>query len=335
MPIISVSVPVYNVEPYLRQCVDSILAQTFTDFELILVDDGSPDNCGAICDEYAEKDRRIHVIHQANGGLSAARNAGLDWMFANSTSRYVTFIDSDDMVDENYLEKLLAALEENDADISVCDMLSFCNDEDVLKMAGNDNVSTAMSGREACLSIYRMDGKVPVMAWGKIYKTNLFKDIRYPVGMVHEDDATTPELFYKSKTVILTNDILYFYRQREGSITNKLFTAARFDGVKAVERCIAFFEQQNDRELSELARINRLVVQSKIVIRAYGDHAQKAVPKEYAMPERKALRNIRKWTSDDTYTWYLSLVHPKWVKSHSYIQKIRSLLRLKDRRRQI
>lgn len=150
------------------------------------------------------------------------------------------------------------------------------------------------------------------MACGKIYKTNLFKDIRYPVGMVHEDDATTPELFYKSKTVILTNDILYFYRQREGSITNKLFTAARFDGVKAVERCIAFFEQQNDRELSELARINRLVVQSKIVIRAYGDHAQKAVPKEYAMPERKALRNIRKWTSDDTYTWYLSLVHPKW-----------------------
>ena len=106
MPVISVIVPVYNVEKYLHRCVDSILAQTFTDFELILVDDGSPDNCGKICDEYAEKDSRIHVIHKVNGGLSDARNAGLDWAFANSNSEWVTFIDSDDWVDKYYLEYL-------------------------------------------------------------------------------------------------------------------------------------------------------------------------------------------------------------------------------------
>ena len=107
MPTISVIVPVYKVEKYIHRCVDSILSQTFTDFELILVDDGSPDNCGKICDEYAEKDIRIHVIHQENGGLSAARNAGIDWVFANSDSEWITFIDSDDWVHPEYLERLL------------------------------------------------------------------------------------------------------------------------------------------------------------------------------------------------------------------------------------
>ena len=114
MPQISVIVPVYKVEPYLRRCVDSILAQTFTDFELILVDDGSPDNSGAICDEYAQKDARVHVIHQENGGLSAARNAGIDWVFAHSDSQWLTFVDSDDWVHPEYLERLYhAVLEHN------------------------------------------------------------------------------------------------------------------------------------------------------------------------------------------------------------------------------
>ena len=120
MPVISVIVPVYNVEKYLHRCVDSILAQTFTDFELILVDDGSPDNCGKICDEYAEKDSRIHVIHKVNGGLSDARNAGIDWAFANSNSEWVTFIDSDDWVDKYYLEYLYNSILTHKTKLAVC-----------------------------------------------------------------------------------------------------------------------------------------------------------------------------------------------------------------------
>lgn len=116
MPRISVIVPVYNAEPYIHRCVDSILAQTCTDFELILVDDGSPDNCGAICDEYAKKDSRIHVIHQANGGVSLARNAGLDWVFDNSSSEYVAFIDSDDWIHPKYFEILIKVAAETGAD---------------------------------------------------------------------------------------------------------------------------------------------------------------------------------------------------------------------------
>ena len=117
---ISVIVPVYKVEPYLRRCVDSILAQTFTDFELILVDDGSPDNCGAICEEYEKKDSRVHVIHQENEGLSAARNAGIEWVFANSNSEWLNFVDSDDWVHPQMLERLYHAVLEHNVKVSIC-----------------------------------------------------------------------------------------------------------------------------------------------------------------------------------------------------------------------
>ena len=120
MPVISVIVPVYKVEPYLHRCVDSILSQTYTDFELILVDDGSPDNCGAICDKYAKLDSRIHVLHKKNGGLSSARNAGIDWVFANSDSQWFSFIDSDDWVHPQYLELLYQAVKAYEVRISQC-----------------------------------------------------------------------------------------------------------------------------------------------------------------------------------------------------------------------
>ena len=123
MPELSVIVPVYNVAPYLKGCVDSILSQTFSNFEVILVDDGLPDRCGAMCDEYAAKDPRVFVIHQPNGGLSAARNAGLDHSFAASDRQWVTFIDSDDWVYQGYLERLYTAATENKGAIAVCEFI--------------------------------------------------------------------------------------------------------------------------------------------------------------------------------------------------------------------
>ena len=120
MATISVIVPVYKVEPYLHRCVDSILAQSFQDFELILVDDGSPDRCGVICDEYAQKDSRVRVIHQQNGGLSAARNAGIDLVLADSESQWLSFVDSDDWIHPLYLELLERAVRESGADAGAC-----------------------------------------------------------------------------------------------------------------------------------------------------------------------------------------------------------------------
>ena len=245
MSTISVIVPVYKVEKYLPQCIDSILAQTYKDFELILIDDGSPDNCGKMCDEYAQRDARVRVIHQKNGGLSAARNAGIDM----AKGEYIAFVDSDDYVSEEYLEKLYSCLVCNNADISICGMLSFFDGKKLDSAESIKKDRTVMTGREACLSIYKMDGRVPVMAWGKMYKASLFDNIRYPNGLIHEDDATTPRLFYKAKNVAMFADALYFYRAREDSITNATFSAKRFDGVKAVDICIDFFSEKNDCEM--------------------------------------------------------------------------------------
>ena len=125
---ISVIVPVYKVEKYIHRCVDSILGQTYADFELILVDDGSPDNCGAICDEYAAKDSRVVVIHQENGGLSAARNAGIDWAFANSDSQWISFVDSDDWIHPCFLERLWQAARTYRVSISCCKFQRVCEE---------------------------------------------------------------------------------------------------------------------------------------------------------------------------------------------------------------
>lgn len=129
MCIISVVVPVYKVEKYLNRCVDSILNQTFLDFVLILVDDGSPDNCGKICDDYAKRDNRVNIIHKQNGGLSEARNYGIEWALKNSDSEWITFIDSDDWVHPLFLELLLDAVVKNNVNLGICDYLSAEADE--------------------------------------------------------------------------------------------------------------------------------------------------------------------------------------------------------------
>ena len=161
MSLISIIIPVYKVEKYIHRCVDSILAQTFTDFELILVDDGSPDNCGKICDEYAEKDSRIVVIHQENGGLSAARNAGLDWVFEHSDSQWISFVDSDDYVYPHYLEKLYQAVVENNTNISMCNFVNFS--DSVPECSLNEKESRIISGLEACNKIYNNDNIIFVL----------------------------------------------------------------------------------------------------------------------------------------------------------------------------
>ena len=154
---ISVIVPVYKVEKYIRRCIDSILAQTYEDFELILVDDGSPDDCGNICDEYAVKDNRIKVIHKDNGGLSSARNAGLDWVFEFSDSQFITFIDSDDYVDKNYLYLLLKALVQENADVSCC---RFTEDDERSADVHNTNI-LVYGGERFCVDNYFYSHDMP------------------------------------------------------------------------------------------------------------------------------------------------------------------------------
>lgn len=287
-PTISVIVPVYNVEAYLRQCIDSILAQTFTDFELILVNDGSSDNCGPICDEYAEKDTRITVIHQENGGVSAARNAGLDWVFANSNSQWITFVDSDDALSPIMLESLYKEVIGCQADIATTFAAHFSDDSQLEQEGKFIGKTTCFTGRDLLESFYRDEGNVSVVIWGKLYRHTLFQDIRFPVGKIHEDEATFPILLFHADKVAVIHSWLYYYRQREGSIMNTPFSAKRFDHIEALAFCADYFERHGGGSIAKKARDHYLHMWARTTITARQKGIYSQVPAQYRMNILKA-----------------------------------------------
>lgn len=255
---ISVIVPVYKVEPYLRCCIDSILAQTFTDFELILVDDGSPDNCGAICDEYAAKDNRVVVIHQENAGVSVARNTGLDWMFANSGSRWVTFVDSDDCIVPAYLEHLYRYAVENDADIVITNGAWFSEESELENVSQDIYRVNTWEGRAACLKCFEGDSVIPLVPWGKLWKRSLLVDNRFPVGIIYSEDAHfVMRACYTARKIITLRPWLYCYRQRENSAVHKPLLERAKALFWVLDSQIAFFEEKGDMEMVKAIKQDR------------------------------------------------------------------------------
>lgn len=227
---LSIVVPIYNVEKYLTRCIESILNQTFTDFELILVDDGSPDNCGKMCDEYAKKDSRIRVLHKKNGGLSDARNHGIDIAKAD----YISFVDSDDYLSPDMYTILYNNLIENDADISTCGYYRCYHDKNVPNFKECSTDIHILSPEEAIRGVFE-DKIVSVEAWAKIYKTSLFDNVRYPVSRLSEDAFTTPTLLSKAKKIVATTQPLLYYSMREDSITGSNFKKGDLDVIDAYE----------------------------------------------------------------------------------------------------
>ena len=236
MPKISVIVPVYRVEKYIYRCVDSILGQTFTDFELILVDDGSPDNCGTICDEYAERDSRVMVIHQENCGLSAARNAGIDWAFAYSDSEWLSFVDSDDWVHPEYLERLLDVAVVNNVDVSVCGYVQ--TEGEVPEIIGSDIESRILSPE----AFFVENSVNATIAWGKLYRKECFLTIRYPVGKIHEDEFTTHRVLFLHERIAVIGMPLYMYFQNVQGITKSGWSLKRLDALDAFIDQLVFFK---------------------------------------------------------------------------------------------
>lgn len=191
-------VPVYKVEKYLKECIDSILNQTFTDFELILVDDGSPDRCPQMCDEAAKQDDRIQVIHQKNGGLSAARNTGIE----AARGEWLGFVDSDDFVAPDFYEKLLTAAKEANADCAICSIQLTKEDGQCMDTPDNMKVEDCVHSGRAALETLMDKANTPyLVAWNKIYKREVFRTIRYPVGRLNEDNFIFAELFDHVETV--------------------------------------------------------------------------------------------------------------------------------------
>ena len=240
---ILVIVPVYKVELYLSRCVSSILNQTFKDFELVLVDDGSPDKCGQMCDEYAKKDSRIHVIHKKNGGLSDARNAGIDWCFENSNSEWITFIDSDDWIHPRYLEFLYNANQKYNSSISVC---SYTKTDEVIPFEAFDNFNVVNIDTEKLFLEHNLEATV---AWAKLYKKSYFLETRYPYGKINEDEYVTYKLLFRNKKVAFVNLPLYYYFNNQQSITQSNWSVKNLDAIEALKQQYSYFKKSKNKEL--------------------------------------------------------------------------------------
>lgn len=235
-PVISVIVPIYNTEPYLRRCLDSIVDQTFRDLEIILVDDGSTDASGDICDEYANLDPRIKVIHKENGGLSIARNAGI----AASTAPYLGFVDSDDYIAVDMYELLLSNARLYNADISMCGLYDCYEGREPRETATRELLHLS---QEEAIRIVMEAKKTSVTAWNKLYRKELFEFIRYPEGKTSEDAFVIVDLLLKAQSIVLDTIQKYYYMHRTGSITSSPFKPNDLYAIEAYEKNLKLIEE--------------------------------------------------------------------------------------------
>ena len=254
--LVSIIVPVYKVEKYLNKCVDSILNQSYRNIEIILVDDGSPDNSGVICDEYAS-DPKVKVIHQENMGLSGARNTGID----NSKGDYLMFIDSDDYIDKDMVQYLVDKSEQKNADIVICDYYNVIDDE----IKRNSYPATEFTVRNKSKYEYLFNEYtiVTVIACNKLYRRHIFDEIRYPVGKTNEDEYVIADVLSKAECICYSLKPLYYYiRQREDSIMNS-YTDKKFDYIYAFDHRTEFFDENGLYELRDLNKYSSALVQIK------------------------------------------------------------------------
>ena len=222
MELITIIVPVYQVEAYLDDCIKSLINQTYTNIEILLIDDGSTDKSGQICDEYAQKDKRIKVIHQKYKGVSGARNTGLK----KAGGEYVAFVDSDDIVSKEYIKVLYSILKENEADISICNYLrSEKADVAMLDINANFHKVTCIDSKKFLKQWHGKHKKIETMVWNKLYHKSIFQDnIYFPEGKIHEDTYISHLMISNAHKIVLTEQKLYIYRVRKGSITKSKAT---------------------------------------------------------------------------------------------------------------
>ena len=236
---VSIIVPVYNVEPYLRRCIDSILAQTFTDFELILVDDGSPDNCPAICDEYVALDNRVKVIHKKNEGQASARNDGL----RIASGEYIGFVDSDDTISKSMYKDMVACMEANDADIVVCGIENVDDNGVILNNWQNIEGNHVISKEEIFGEFYtRYYRQLRGSVCNKLYKRQIFDELQFPVGVLYEDSYVLVNTIDRAEKIAFINKNYYIYLStRNNSTMHYKYSKQSFHSLLFVEKNYLFF----------------------------------------------------------------------------------------------
>ncbi|MBQ9082384.1 MAG: glycosyltransferase [Clostridia bacterium] len=283
-PLISVIVPVYNVEQYLHRCVDSIRIQTYTNLEIILVDDGSPDRCGEICDEYAAQDSRVKVIHQENGGLSAARNAGLD----ACTGEYVAFVDSDDYIMPEMYATMIDELLKQNVDICICQwQYEFADGRQVVDAPYvNKELVEKMTSSEFARFMFKgaYENGVVIAAWNKLYKRHIFDEIRF-TGRYMEDDAIHSRIFSENFDVYVVRQQFYIYTENVAGLTHQAFRPESLRMLDIMSARVELFH--TDKFMVREAK--------RTYCNLYIEYYYKAKSADISMPSRNMLR---KYTRD-------------------------------------
>lgn len=249
--LISIIIPVYQVKDYIDKCIESVIEQTYQELEIILIDDGSTDGSGEICDEYAQKDNRINVIHKSNAGLSSARNVGLNI----ARGKYIAFIDSDDWVSRNFIQSMYEICEEYGADICQCGYYEAIDDIAVTEENGIPIIYTSLEFSYTEFSLLSWECAI---CWNKLYRASLFQKIRFPEGKIHEDEFTTYKVVNMAERIAVLPARLYYYRQRSDSIMGKDYSYKRLEAGSAYKERELFYQSNEYSELEKLTKARHL-----------------------------------------------------------------------------
>lgn len=247
--LVSVIVPVYQVEKYIERCIQSIQKQTYKNIEILLIDDGSKDNSGKICEEYAKLDKRVKVYHKKNGGLSDARNYGIEY----AKGDYFAFIDSDDFITKDFIETLLRACLDKECEIAICGYKKTSDNS----IQENKNKDVKIVTKKAALEQSCVNAQEHIkytVAWNKLYKRNLFDEIRYPVGKLHEDEATTYKLLEKANGIVVLEKEMYGYFMSASSIMRSSYNEKRLVIIDIILEKLCYLKERNYDELEQRIR---------------------------------------------------------------------------------
>lgn len=289
--LVTIIVPIYNVEKYLKECIESIINQTYKNLEIILVNDGSTDDSLKICMNYKKKDNRIVIINKTNGGLSDARNKGID----AANGKYICFVDSDDYISSAYVELLYNEARKNNTDIVLCG-IKYVNDEKKILSEYAYKKNFVKSGKELLIDYYQENGVEVIVAWNKLYKRELFNTYRYNVGKIHEDEFLTYKILYNLDKVSIISDKLYYYRKNDTSIVNKKFNLKRLDLLEALENRMRFFKEKSENKLYILTVELYVWVLKDFYVKTkkYIDHSkniQNTIIKKYKKMKKQFLKS--------------------------------------------
>lgn len=284
--LISIIVPVYNTEKYIERCIDSIINQTYSNIEIILIDDGTLDKSGEICDLYVNKDKRIRVIHKKNGGLADARNEGIE----NAKGKYLAFIDSDDYIKNTMIEVLYKNLVKNNADISICDFVQV-DENNQMKYNNYSRKEFNMADNSKFENLRNEYYLVTTVQWNKLFRAEIFKNIRYPKGKVNEDEFVVANELYNAKKISYILEPLYYYFQRTDSIMHTL-GIHRLDFIEGLEKRIQLFKSL---DLKEEELITKQIKADKLILYTTKFYIEK--------PSKEIKRYVKQINRDNVITF--------------------------------